>query len=98
MPQRAELFFSREDGIPELVGRIGNSSAVANNVQILEGISAGVERAVRNALAGANFGSGGDWTINIVDESGDVKSTAIISALERRNRIDGKTIIPIGGY
>ena len=37
-----EAFISRENGMPEMVGRIGNRTAVANNDQIVAGISEGV--------------------------------------------------------
>lgn len=40
-----ELFLARENGINEMVGRIGNTSAVANNGQIEEGIARATERA-----------------------------------------------------
>lgn len=33
-PDSADLFFANENGIPEMVGRIGNQTAVANNDQI----------------------------------------------------------------
>ena len=39
-----ELYIAREAG-PEMVGRIGNRNAVANNDQIVSGIAAGVEEA-----------------------------------------------------
>ena len=51
-PQTGELFAAREAG-PELVGTIGRRSAVANNDQIVEGISGGVRTAnedIVNAL------------------------------------------------
>lgn len=44
-PGMGEMFVARENG-PELVGRMGNSSAVANNGQIVEGIKKGVYDAV----------------------------------------------------
>ena len=44
-----EMFVARESG-PELVGRMGNHSAVANNNQIIAGIRAGVFEAVVNAF------------------------------------------------
>lgn len=47
-PTTGEMFIARESG-PELVGRIGNKTAVANNDQIVDGISmanVGVENAV----------------------------------------------------
>lgn len=50
-PQMGELFIAREAG-PEMVGNIGGRSAVANNDQIVEGISAGVYAAVSAAMQG----------------------------------------------
>ncbi|MDO4333825.1 MAG: hypothetical protein Q4C58_14235 [Eubacteriales bacterium] len=41
-PNKGSLFIANEAG-PELVGRIGSRSAVANTDQIIEGITAGVE-------------------------------------------------------
>ena len=41
-PEQGQMFIAREAG-PELVGRIGNRTAVANNDQIVESITAGVE-------------------------------------------------------
>lgn len=49
-PESGELFFARENGLPEMVGAIGSRTAVANNDQIVEGISSGVYRAVRAAI------------------------------------------------
>ncbi len=43
-----QLFVAREAG-PELVGTIGGQTAVANNDQIIEGISAGVYNAIMSA-------------------------------------------------
>ena len=48
-PGMGEMFVARESG-PELVGRMGNRSAVANNNQIIAGIRAGVFEAVVNAF------------------------------------------------
>ena len=48
-PDMGEMFVARESG-PELVGRMGNRSAVANNNQIIAGIRAGVFEAVVNAF------------------------------------------------
>lgn len=50
MPKEGELFIANEQG-PELVGRIGGSSAVANDEQIVEGIAAGVASANREQNA-----------------------------------------------
>ena len=43
-PTHGEMFLARESG-PELVGRIGNRTAVANNDQIVSGIASGVSNA-----------------------------------------------------
>lgn len=43
-PENGDLFFANESG-PELVGRIGNRTAVANGDQIVSGIQVGVETA-----------------------------------------------------
>lgn len=48
-PDMGEMFVARESG-PELVGKMGNRSAVANNDQIISGIRAGVFEAVVNAF------------------------------------------------
>lgn len=45
MPETGELFMARENGINEMVGKIGNRSAVANNDQIVEAVSYGVSMA-----------------------------------------------------
>lgn len=53
--QSGEAFIARENGAAELVGRIGNRTAVANNQQIVEGVAAGVADAntgVVNAIYG----------------------------------------------
>ena len=47
-----EMFIARENGIPEMIGQMGNRATVANNDQIIEGISSGVAsgQAEQNAL------------------------------------------------
>lgn len=49
LPDAGEMFVARERG-PEMVGRIGNKNAVANNNQIVDAIRAGVFEAMVNAL------------------------------------------------
>ena len=56
-PTTGEMFMARESG-PELVGRMGSRSAVANNDQIVDGIKAGVYDAVVEAMM--LFQGGGD--------------------------------------
>ena len=48
-PADGEMFVAREAG-PELVGTIGNRSAVVNNDQIVESVSKGVYQAVSSAM------------------------------------------------
>lgn len=48
-PEAGQLFVANEAG-PEMVGKMGNRNAVANNNQIVEGIKAGVFEAVLDAL------------------------------------------------
>ena len=52
-----------------------------------------IANSVKEALGDSN---GGDWTIQIVDENGYVKSEEIITALDRKNRRDGRTIVSVG--
>jgi hypothetical protein len=65
-----QMFVVRENGIPEMVGRIGNRTAVANNDQITQSIAVAVENSMMNVLApffakltGNN--NSGDISINI---------------------------------
>lgn len=48
-PTSGQLFYARENGIPEMVGKIGNQTAVANNNQIEKGIADAVYKAVTSA-------------------------------------------------
>lgn len=58
-PDSASLFFANENGIPEMIGRIGNQTAVANNDQITTAIAS----AVTTALNNSNFGENGSPTV-----------------------------------
>lgn len=70
-----QMFIAREAG-PELVGSIGNKTAVANNDQIVAGIEAGVYRAV---MAAKGVNGGGTQTIRIINEiDGDVVGEKVI--------------------
>lgn len=60
-PDSGQMFVAREAG-PELVGRIGRRTAVANNNQIVQGIAS----AVRSAMSGVNSpGTGGTTRITV---------------------------------
>ena len=56
LPEMGQLFFANEAG-PEMVGRIGNRTAVANNDQIVTAIRGGVYDAVSNAIKNTGFGA-----------------------------------------
>lgn len=61
-PTKADLFYANENGIPEMVGRIGNRTAVANNDQITTAIT----NAIMTAFSNANFGTDkGTVVVNI---------------------------------
>lgn len=58
-PETGQLFLARENGLNEMIGRIGSRSAVANNDQIVEAVSSGVADAVADVmLAFMGNGSG----------------------------------------
>lgn len=70
-----QMFIARERG-PELVGNIGNKTAVANNDQIVSGIESGVYRAM---MAANSTNRGGSQTIRIINEiDGDVVGEKVI--------------------
>lgn len=47
-PAKADLFFANEDGVPEYIGSMGGKTAVANNTEIIKGVSEGVYRAIKD--------------------------------------------------
>lgn len=60
-PDSGSLFWANENGIPEMIGQIGNKTAVANNDQITTAIT----NALVSALSGMNFGGRGTTVVNI---------------------------------
>ena len=58
-PTRGDMFFANENGIPEMIGRIGNKTAVANNDQITSALT----NAMIEGLAQANTGNKSQKTI-----------------------------------
>lgn len=52
-PDTGQMFIAREAGA-EMVGAIGSKTTVANNQQIVEGISQGVYQAVKAAMSGSD--------------------------------------------
>ena len=75
-----DLFFAGENG-PELVGSMGGQSAVANQGQIVDGIS----RGVYNAMMSAMSQSGGEKNITI--QIGDTTLASVVTnALNAQTR------------
>ena len=50
-PDEGSLFLANEPGNPELIGKIGNQTAVVNNSQIVEAVSKGVFNAMISAMS-----------------------------------------------
>lgn len=84
MPPSASLFYANENGAPELIGQIGNRTAVANNQQIVEAVSTGVANAVARTL-----GNQSERPINL---SIQVDSREIARANNQGQRRLGHTI------
>ncbi len=78
----ADIFAANENGVPELVGRIGNNTAVANQEQIIEGIKRGVFEAMIAANGDQNKGD-----MNISIQVGEYElANAVVSALNAQTR------------
>lgn len=89
-----QLFVAREAG-PEMVGQIGNRTAVANNDQIVQGIANGVAQAqsAQNALLREQ----NSLLRDILNKGSGVTTGSIASAFERANRREGSTLVAVGG-
>ena len=87
-PSMGEMFIAREAG-PELVGRINNRTAVANNDQIVEAVSAGVYSAVVAAMSAAS--GGGTQAVNVY-----LDSKQITASMEKRQMERGATLMTGG--
>lgn len=95
-PEHGEMFLANEAG-PELVGRIGNRTAVANTDQIVAAVASGVSNAndsvvtavyaMANMIVSAVNSSSGDVYLN-----GQKVSDQTTAMQNRRNRMYGKTM------
>lgn len=96
-PDAGQMFIAREAG-PEMVGTIGNKSAVVNNEQIIAGISEGVADAnsEQNALLREEISILRRLLDKDTNVTAYVGTGSLISGLERKNRRDGRTIVPVG--
>ena len=97
-PASGEMFVARENGIPEMVGRMGNRTAVANNTQIVDGVSDGVSRANESVVnAVMAIGSMIVKAVNDKDSNtyldGQAIATGIYNYTERVGRNRGSSLI-----
>ncbi len=83
-PNTGELFLARENGINEMVGRIGNRPAVANNDQIVEGVKQGVYEAVIAAMSMMNQQTS-DQPI-VVETTVEMDGKAIVHQTDKARR------------
>lgn len=84
-PDFGELFIAREAG-PEMVGKIGNKTSVANNDQIVEAVSEGVYAAVLAAMRQSE--GNGAQSVNVY-----LDGRQLTSAVEKRQRERGANVV-----
>lgn len=88
------LFYANHN---ELVGKFSNGkTAVANNDQIVDGIRSGVYDA--NQEQNSLLREQNKLLRQLVEKDfgGEIDVTTITNALQRKNRRDGKTVVPVG--
>lgn len=91
-PKTGELFMAREAGA-ELVGRMGNRTAVANNEQIVEGISQGVYQAVTAAMSSSG---GSEYSGDIILQMDELTlGRATARAIKSANRQAGRVLVDV---
>ena len=93
-PQTGQLFVARENGIPEMVGSIGNQNAVANNSQIEQALFKAVYAAMREASRDTQNSGKQTDNVNVrvsADESSFVK--VAIDGINDITRRTGKSPI-----
>jgi hypothetical protein len=84
-PDMGEMFIAREAG-PEMVGKIGSKTTVANNDQIVEAVSEGVYAAVLAAMRQSE--SNGGQAVNVY-----LDGRQITASVEKRQRERGTSIV-----
>lgn len=89
-PNMGEMFIAREAG-PEMVGRIGNRTTVANNDQIVQAVSEGVYSAVVAAMR-ANSGNGGAQEVNVYLDGRRITASVEQHQKERGASLMGKQV------
>lgn len=92
-PDEGELYIARENG-SEMIGRMGNKNAVANNEQIVEGIARGVASA--NSQQNALLREQNELLRALLEKDTGISIGDITNAARRQNQRMGKTVIPVG--
>lgn len=94
-PSTGQLFIARESG-PELVGTIGNHTAVANNDQIVSGIASANEGVVNAVYAMANL------IVNAIDTKdtdinidGATMARALYRPMQAENKRHGSRLVSV---
>lgn len=85
-----QIFQARERG-PELVGTIGNKSAVVNNDQIVASVEGGVYRGMRSALAESNNSTKSDNSTLVVMIDGEVVHKGFVKWHNDKVKINGRS-------
>lgn len=86
-PESGELFFARENGIPEMVGSIGGNTAVANNEDIVNAVSQGVAEAMISVLSQNqnNNGEAPVFEVIVKTEDDEVLARAVTRGQQKMN-------------
>ena len=97
-PETGQLFMARENGIPEMVGQMGGRTAVANNEQIVDGIRRGVYEAQmeQNALLREEISLLKQLLAKESTTVAQVTTSDIVNGISRKNRRDGRVVVPVG--
>lgn len=91
MPNSGQLFWARENGLPEMVGTIGGHTAVMNNDQIVGSVANGVYRAVLSANSQTSKGTG-TQVFNIYLDKNKKLATYTLNELQSMAKSNGKPI------
>ena len=90
-PDFGEVFIAREQGAgPEMVGRIGSKTTVANNDQIVEAVSEGVYSAVLAAMRASE--NNGAQAVNVYLDGRQITSSVEKRQHERGASLMGKEV------
>lgn len=100
-PNTGEMFLARENGMPELVGRIGSQAAVANNDQIVTGIENGVKNAMSDVMADVVMAmsaqnSSGEIVNEVIVQVDSETAYRIVQKGKKKSDRRYYTVVPVG--